>query len=158
MARLEEIAKWLRQQAIRSDAMNITNRSETGYLALFTGGKAKDKVLAAALLGKAASIPVCRIDLTAVVSKYIGETEKNLAQLFDEVASDRRILFFDEADALFGKRTLVQDAQDQYANQEVSYLLERMEQYPGLSILSTNVRWNLEKTLLRRFQGVVHFP
>jgi SpoVK/Ycf46/Vps4 family AAA+-type ATPase len=116
MARLEEIAKWLRQQAIRNGATNITNRSETGYLALFTRGKAKDKVLAAALLGKAASIPVCRIDVTAVVSKYIGETEKNLAQLFGEVASGKRILLFDEAGALFGKSTSAQDAQDRYAN------------------------------------------
>ena len=99
-----------------------------------------------------------RIDLSRVVSKYIGETEKNLARLFDRAEHKDWILFFDEADALFGKRTDVRDAHDKYANQEVAYLLQRIETFSGLVILATNQRGNIDEAFLRRFQAAVHFP
>ena len=96
-----------------------------------------------------------RIDLSRVVSKYIGETEKNLARLFDKAEHKDWILFFDEADALFGKRTEIRDAHDKYANQEVAYLLQRIESYAGLVILATNQRGNVDDAFLRRFQTTV---
>ena len=99
-----------------------------------------------------------RIDLSRVVSKYIGETEKNLARLFDRAEHKSWILFFDEADALFGKRTEIRDAHDKYANQEVAYLLQRIENHAGLVILATNQRGNIDEAFLRRFQAVIHFP
>ena len=99
-----------------------------------------------------------RIDLSRVVSKYIGETEKNLARLFDQAEHKDWILFFDEADALFGKRTEIRDAHDKYANQEVAYLLQRIESYAGLVILATNQRGNVDEAFLRRFQAVDQLP
>jgi SpoVK/Ycf46/Vps4 family AAA+-type ATPase len=99
-----------------------------------------------------------KIDLSTVVSKYIGETEKNLEQIFDEAKSSNAILFFDEADAIFGKRSEVKDAHDRYANIEVSYLLQRMEAYDGVTILATNLRANLDEAFTRRLQFAVDFP
>ena len=99
-----------------------------------------------------------RIELSAVVSKYIGETEKNLARIFAEAETSNAVLFFDEADALFGKRGEVKDAQDRYANMEVSYLLQKMEEYPGITILATNFRANLDKAFVRRLHFIVDFP
>lgn len=93
-----------------------------------------------------------------VVSKYIGETEKNLSRLFDKAHNKNWILFFDEADALFGKRTDVKDAHDRYANQEVSYLLQKVENYPGLVILSSNFKDNIDDAFTRRFNSIIHFP
>lgn len=101
---------------------------------------------------------VFRIDLSRVVSKYIGETEKNLARLFDKAENKNWILFFDEADALFGKRTDIRDAHDKYANQEVAYLLQRIEGYNGLVILATNQRAHIDDAFVRRFQTIIHFP
>ena len=98
-----------------------------------------------------------RIDLSTVVSKYIGETEKNLSSLFDKAAHKDWILFFDEADAIFGKRTNVRDAHDKYANQEVSYLLQRVESHPGLVILASNFKDNIDDAFMRRFQSVCYF-
>ena len=99
-----------------------------------------------------------KIDLSCVVSKYIGETEKNLARLFAEAEDSNAILFFDEADALFGKRSEVQDAHDRHANVETSYLLQRMEEYEGVSILATNLRRNMDDAFMRRIAFIVHFP
>jgi vesicle-fusing ATPase len=104
------------------------------------------------------SLPLFRIDLSQVVNKYIGETEKNLRRLFDAADSSDVILFFDEADALFGKRTEVKDAHDRYANLEISYLLERMERFKGLAILATNRKKDLDEAFLRRLRFVVEFP
>jgi SpoVK/Ycf46/Vps4 family AAA+-type ATPase len=101
---------------------------------------------------------VFRIDLSAVVSKYIGETEKNLASLFDRARHKQWILFFDEADALFGKRTSVKDAHDRFANQEVSYLLQRVEEFDGLVILASNFKTNMDEAFLRRFNAIIRFP
>ena len=99
-----------------------------------------------------------RVDLSLVVSKFIGETEKNLASLFDKAENKDWILFFDEADALFGKRTNVRDAHDRYANQEIAYLLQRVEEYHGLVILASNFKNNIDDAFMRRFQAAVHFP
>jgi SpoVK/Ycf46/Vps4 family AAA+-type ATPase len=101
---------------------------------------------------------VFRIDLSMVVSKFIGETEKNLSQLFEHSKSKDWILFFDEADALFGKRTNIRDAHDKYANQEVAYLPQRIENHDGLVILASNFKANIDEAFIRRFQSVIYFP
>ena len=102
--------------------------------------------------------PVYGVDLSVVVSRYIGETEKNLGRIFDRAREESAILFFDEADALFGKRTEISDAHDRYANQEVSYLLQRIESFDGLVILATNLPEALDAAFIRRFQSVITFP
>src|SRR4029078_4524387 len=98
------------------------------------------------------------IDLAMIVSKYIGETEKNLGRVFDAAEHRRWILFFDEADALFGKRTRVEDSRDRFANQEISFLLQRIEDFDGVVILASNFKSNIDDAVLRRFHSVVHFP
>ncbi|NIV72278.1 MAG: AAA family ATPase, partial [Calditrichae bacterium] len=99
-----------------------------------------------------------KIDISAVVSKYIGETEKNLNRIFDEAEHSNAILFFDEADALFGKRSEVKDAHDRYANIEIAYLLQRMEEYEGITILATNLRQNIDEAFTRRIRFIIEFP
>lgn len=128
-----------------------------GYRALFHGPPGTGKTLTAALLGKSVDLPVFRVDLSMVVSKWIGETEKNLAGLFERAESKGWILFFDEADALFSKRGEVKESRDKYANQETSFLLQRVENYDGLCILATNFRQNLDKAFTRRFESIVPF-
>jgi SpoVK/Ycf46/Vps4 family AAA+-type ATPase len=125
---------------------------------LFRGPPGTGKTLAAMLLGKDMGLDVFRIDLSQVVSKYIGETEKNLSRVFDKAEGKNWILFFDEADALFGKRTEVKDAHDKYANQEVAYLLQRMENYEGLVILASNMRADFDEAFVRRLQHIIEFP
>ena len=115
------------------------------------------KTLTAALLGKFTNRDVYRIDLSMVVSKYIGQTEKNLGRLFDKAENKDWILFFDEADAIFGKRTNVRDAHDKYANQEVSYLLQRIEAHPGLVILASNFKSNIDTAFSRRFHSIIEY-
>ncbi len=115
------------------------------------------KTLTASLLGKIYNLDVYRIDLSMVISKYIGETEKNLEQVFKKAENKNWILFFDEADALFGKRTNITDSHDKYANQEIAYLLTRLEDYPGLVILASNMRQNVDEAFTRRLQSVIHF-
>jgi hypothetical protein len=152
---LKMIRHWLKYHGrIESDA-NLGRRTKPGYRALFYGPPGTGKTLTASLLGKQFGLDVYRIDLSLVVSKYIGETEKNLQQIFDR--AEDWILFFDEADALFGKRTNVQSAHDRFANQEVSYLLQKIEEHPGLVILATNFRNNMDQAFIRRFQTVVPF-
>jgi hypothetical protein len=129
----------------------------TGVAALFAGPSGTGKTLAAEVLANALARDLYRIDLSQVVSKYIGETEKNLAKIFSAAEAGGAILLFDEADALFGKRSEVQDAHDRYANIEVSYLLQRMETYCGLSILTTNLKDALDKAFLRRLRFIVQF-
>lgn len=128
-----------------------------GYRALFHGPPGTGKTLTATLLGKAIKRPVFRVDLSMVVSKWIGETEKNLAGLFQKAEHKGWILFFDEADALFAKRGEVKESRDKYANQETSFLLQRVENYDGLCILATNFRNNLDKAFTRRFEAIVPF-
>jgi Cdc6-like AAA superfamily ATPase len=125
---------------------------------LFYGPPGTGKTLTAKLIGKEYNKDVFRVDLSMVVSKYIGETEKNLARLFDRAQGKDWILFFDEADSLFGKRTGISDSKDKWANLEVSYLLQRMEEHKGLCILASNMKQNLDPALTRRFQAIIHFP
>jgi AAA+ superfamily predicted ATPase len=129
-----------------------------GISALFAGASGTGKTLSAEVLANTLNLDLFRIDLSSVVSKYIGETEKNLRRIFDAADGGGVILLFDEADALFGKRSEVKDSHDRYANIEVSYLLQRMESYRGLAILTTNLRSSLDTAFLRRIRFVVQFP
>ena len=129
-----------------------------GISALFAGPSGTGKTLAAEILAHHLDLDLYRIDLSSVVSKYIGETEKNLRRVFDAAEQSGAILFFDEADALFGKRTEVKDSHDRYANIEIDYLLQRMEEYRGLAILATNVKSHLDQAFLRRLRFLVDFP
>jgi ATPase family associated with various cellular activities (AAA) len=132
--------------------------NEGGLSALFAGPPGTGKTMAAEVIAAELGLPLFRIDLSQVVNKYIGETEKNLRRLFDAAEASDVILFFDEADSLFGKRTEVKDAHDRYANLEVSYLLERMERFKGLAILATNRKKDLDDAFLRRLRFLIDFP
>jgi hypothetical protein len=158
LERIEEIKTWIEQSSTLMEDWGMKRVLKPGYRALFHGPPGTGKTLTASLLGRYTGRDVFRVDLSAVVSKYIGETEKNLSQLFDKAENKNWILFFDEADALFGKRTGVKDAHDRYANQEVSYLLQRVEEFSGLIILASNLKSNLDEAFLRRFNTIIHFP
>ena len=127
-------------------------------VALFHGPSGTGKTLAALAIARELDVQVLRIDLSRVVSKYIGETEKNLAAVFAEAEQSGAVLLFDEADVLFGKRSDVRDSHDRYANVEVSYLLQRIEAFGGLAILTTNARQNIDEGFVRRLRFVVEFP
>jgi hypothetical protein len=129
-----------------------------GISALFAGDSGTGKTMAAEVLANALQLDLYRIDLSAVVSKYIGETEKNLRQVFDAAEDGGAILFFDEADAIFGKRSEVKDSHDRYANIEINYLLQRMEAYRGLAILASNMKSALDSAFMRRLRFIVNFP
>lgn len=158
LQQIKEIEHWITHNQTLLHAWGMKKRIKPGYRALFYGPPGTGKTLTATLLGKYTGKEVYRIDLSRVVSKYIGETEKNLSSLFDKAENKNWILFFDEADALFGKRTDIRDAHDKYANQEVAYLLQRIETYKGLVILATNQRGNIDDAFIRRFQTIIHFP
>lgn len=158
LGRIEEIKTWVEKSSTLMEEWGMKRVLKPGYRALFHGPPGTGKTLTASLLGRYTEKDVFRVDLSAVVSKYIGETEKNLSQLFDKAQNKNWILFFDEADALFGKRTGIKDAHDRYANQEVSYLLQRVEEFPGLIILASNLKSNLDEAFLRRFNTIIHFP
>ena len=153
-----DISTWLEFHPKLMEDENLSRKIKPGYRVLFYGPPGTGKTLTAALLGKQFGKDVYRIDLSQIVSKFIGETEKNLEGVFKRAETRNWILFFDEADALFGKRTNVQSAHDKYANQEVSYLLQRVEDYSGLLILASNFKNNLDEAFIRRFHSVVHFP
>ena len=155
---VEEIAAWARHHHTLLDTWRLKKRLKPGYRSIFYGPPGTGKTLTCSLLGKTTGLSVYRIDLSKVVSKYIGETEKNLASLFDHAQHQDWILFFDEADSLFGKRTESRNANDRAANQQVSYLLQRIEDYPGIVILATNLRSHLDEAFARRFQSMIHFP
>ena len=155
---LQEVETWINHNATLIYDWNMKKHLKPGFRALFYGPPGTGKTMAASLLGKYTGHDVYRVDLSMMVSKYIGETEKNLATLFDKAENKKWILFFDEADALFGKRTSVNNAHDRFANQEVSYLLQRVEDFPGLSILASNYKSNLDDAFTRRFQSIVYFP
>jgi AAA+ superfamily predicted ATPase len=155
---IREIEHWIEHKDTLLRDWGMGRKMKPGYRALFYGPPGTGKTLTASLLGKQTGLDVFRIDLSRVVSKYIGETEKNLARLFDKAENKQWILFFDEADALFGKRTDIRAAHDKYANQEVAYLLQRIENYNGLVILATNQRGNIDDAFVRRFQSMIHFP
>ena len=155
---ISELENWVRHGQTLMQDWGMAGRLRPGYRALFHGPPGTGKTLTATLLGNATGREVYRVDLSTVVSKYIGETEKNLSSLFDQAANRDWILIFDEADALFGKRTSVKDAHDRYANQEVSYLLQRVEDFDGLVILASNFRANMDDAFLRRFNAIIRFP
>ncbi len=155
---LQELRSFIDHSGTLLHDWGMAARLRPGFRALFYGPPGTGKTLSAALLGKLTGREVYRIDLSLVVSKYIGETEKNLSRIFDRAEHRNWILFFDEADALFGKRSETKDAHDRYANQEVSYLLQRVETFDGMVILASNLRDNVDPAFLRRFEAVVYFP
>jgi SpoVK/Ycf46/Vps4 family AAA+-type ATPase len=155
---LGEIKSWIlhRDQLLHDWEMGPKLRP--GFTCLFHGPPGTGKTLSACLLGQHCGCDVYKIDLSMIVSKYIGETEKNLAKLFDRAEEKGWILFFDEADALFGRRTRVESSHDRYANQESSFLLQRIEQYAGVVILASNLKTNIDDAFLRRFDSIISFP
>jgi AAA+ superfamily predicted ATPase len=155
---VEEIQDWIKHSDTLLNDWGMKRIIKPGYGALFYGPSGTGKTLTASLLGKSNGLDVYRVDLSMVVSKYIGETEKNLARVFDQAEKKNWILFFDEADALFGKRTEVRDSHDKYANQEVSYLLRRIEDYSRVVILATNNKPDISDACVHRFQAIIHFP
>lgn len=157
-AQVDMIGAWIRHSQTLLDDWGLAHRLKPGYRCLFYGSPGTGKTLTACLLGKHHGLPVYRVDLSRVVSKWIGETEKNLAGLFDQAQNRNWILFFDEAEALFGKRTEASSANDRAANQQIAYLLQRLEDFPGLVILSTNVRSHMDEAFARRFQSTILFP
>lgn len=157
LQQIEEIKTWIKYGNKMLDKFNLRAKLKPGYRSLFSGQAGTGKTFTAALLGKETGYDVYRVDLSLIISKYIGETEKNLTRIFDRAENKKWILFFDEADALFGKRTQVKDSHDKYANQEVSYLLQRVEDFNGLVILATNLRSNIDDAFTRRFQSIIDF-
>ena len=157
---LREVVAHVRRRARVYEQWGFAGKSARGLgiSALFEGPSGTGKTMAAEVLANELELDLYRIDLSQVVSKYIGETEKNLRRVFDAAESGAGILLFDEADALFGKRSEVRDSHDRYANVEISYLLQRMEEYRGLAILTTNVKEAIDQAFLRRIRFVVRFP
>jgi len=160
LALLHDIARHLRWRSKVYGHWGFAAKESRGLgiSALFAGVSGTGKTMAAEVLANELALDLYRIDLSSVVSKYIGETEKNLRRLFDAAEESGAVLLFDEADALFGKRSEVKDSHDRYANIEVSYLLQRMESYRGLAILTTNIKQNIDEAFLRRIRFVVDFP
>lgn len=157
---LQEIISQVRQRAkvYENWGFNTKGTNGLGVTALFAGSSGTGKTMAASVLAKELNLDLYRIDLSSVVSKYIGETEKNLRRVFDAAEAGGVILLFDEADALFGKRSDVKDSRDRYANMEVSYLLQRMEAYRGLAILTSNLKDSIDTAFMRRIRFIVKFP
>jgi hypothetical protein len=158
LRQVAELENWIAHHNTLMNDWNMKRWIKPGYRALFHGPPGTGKTLTALIVGMKTNRDVFRIDLSMVVSKFIGETEKNLSQLFERAKNKDWILFFDEADALFGKRTNVRDAHDKYANQEVAYLLQRIESHNGLIILASNFKSNIDEAFIRRFQSVIYFP
>jgi len=157
---LRQIVVHVRHRAIVNEHWGFAARYERGLglSALFTGTSGTGKTMAAEIIAKELDLDLYRIDLASVVSKYIGETEKNLRRIFDAAEESSAILLFDEADALFGKRSEVRDSHDRYANLEVSYLLQRIESYRGVAILTTNMQHALDSAFMRRIRVIAQFP
>ena len=158
LAEIDVIKTWMQHSNTIMQDWGLEKSIKPGYRSLFYGPPGTGKTLTATLIGAELGVDVYRIDLSMVVSKYIGETEKNLASVFDQAQHKNWILFFDEADALFGKRTQTTSSNDRHANQEISYLLQRVEDYPGIVILATNLKANIDEAFARRFQSLVYFP
>ncbi len=160
IAMLGEVVNTVRQRPRVLDEWGVGKKlvASRGITALFAGPPGTGKTMAAEVIAAELGLDLYKIDLSTVISKYIGETEKNLERIFNEAEASNAILFFDEADALFGKRSEVRDSHDRYANIEISYLLQRMEAYDGVTILATNLRANLDEAFTRRLQFAVDFP
>jgi SpoVK/Ycf46/Vps4 family AAA+-type ATPase len=157
---LKEIAGYIKYRGIVYTDWGFDKKFSLGkgLNALFSGPSGTGKTMSVEIIAHDAGLDVYKIDLSNVVSKYIGETEKNLSKIFKEAETSNAILFFDEADALFGKRSEVKDAHDRYANIEIGYLLQKMEEYEGVVILATNLSKNIDDAFLRRMQFVIDFP
>ncbi|GAA2628240.1 hypothetical protein GCM10010307_17940 [Streptomyces vastus] len=160
MEQLREIANQVRYRALVYESWGFERKlaNGRGLAVLFAGPSGTGKTMAADVVAHELGLDLYKIDLSTVVSKYIGETEKNLSRIFAEAATSNAVLFFDEADALFGKRSQVRDAHDRYANLETSYLLQRMEQHEGVVVLATNLRKNLDDAFIRRLHVTIDFP
>jgi len=158
MKQLKEIETWIINRDKMMQDWGMEKYLKPGYKTLFHGPPGTGKTLTAALIAKKTGRDLFRIDLSQTVSKYIGETEKNLAGIFNRAENRDWILFFDEADALFGSRSKIKDSHDRYANQQVSYLLQRIEDYNGLVILASNFSNNIDSAFLRRLQSMIQFP
>jgi SpoVK/Ycf46/Vps4 family AAA+-type ATPase len=157
MEQVEEISTWIKYQDPLMEDRKRNKHGNLDLVVLFYGPNEADKKFTAVLLGKKNSLPVYHVDLGKVISKYIGETEKNLAKIFDKIANSKCILFFDEADALFGKRPEDQTTQYRAANQQIAYFLQRIEELPGLVILAANLLSAIDESFARRFQYVIQF-
>ncbi|MCU1689127.1 MAG: putative ATPase, partial [Jatrophihabitantaceae bacterium] len=157
LAQLRAIVDRYRFAGTVYDEWGVSSISGRGILALFTGPSGTGKTLAAEVVATALDLDMYKLDLSSVVSKYIGETEQNLDKVFDAASAGNAVLFFDEADALFGKRSEVKDGRDRYANLEVSYLLQRLEAYDGIVLMATNLPKNIDAAFLRRLHAVVDF-
>ena len=155
---VEEIRSWIEHRHALLEEWQLSDKLKPGFRSLFYGPPGTGKTFTVSLLGKTTGLDVYRVDLSLIVSKWVGETEKNLGSVFDEAEKNDWILFFDEADALFGKRTHTSSSQDRYANQEVSYLLQRIEDIPCVVILATNLKGNIDEAFARRFQSMIYFP
>lgn len=157
VARLLDWARY-RDEVLSQGPLQGKGGKGTGICALFAGGPGTGKSLAAHVVSDTLGMDLYTVDISSLVDKYIGETEKNLERVFTEAESLNAVLFFDEADSIFGSRSEVKDAHDRYANQEVAYLLQRMEQFDGITVLATNLRGNLDPAFSRRLHFVIHFP
>ncbi len=157
MEQVLEINTWLIHGETLMQDWGLFKKIKPGYRALFYGPPGTGKTLTVSLLGKASGRDVYKVDLSMIVSKYIGETEKNLSKIFDIAQYKDWILFFDEADALFGKRTEANSSNDRHANQQTAYLLQRIEDFPGVVILASNLKANMDDAFTRRFQAMIHF-
>jgi AAA+ superfamily predicted ATPase len=157
---LEELRARIRYRSQVYSGLGFERRLSLGkgLIAMFTGSSGTGKTMAAELLAREQGVDLYKVDLSAVVSKYVGETEKNLSRVFAEAEDANAIIFFDEADALFGKRSEVKEAQDRWANMEINYLLQRVEEYAGTVILASNLRQNIDEAFLRRIHVLVEFP
>ncbi|MDS0301127.1 ATP-binding protein [Halogeometricum sp. S1BR25-6] len=160
MVQLREVAAHVAHRGTVYDDWGFAERyaAGTGLIALFSGPSGTGKTMAASIVAREAGLDLYRVDLSSVVSKYVGETEKNLGRVFDEAGKGDAVLLFDEADALFGKRSEVRDAHDRYANVEVNYLLQRVEAYDGVVVLTTNFKRNIDEAFTRRIHLCVEFP
>jgi SpoVK/Ycf46/Vps4 family AAA+-type ATPase len=155
---VDEIRAWIANHDALLRDWHLDKKIARGFRTLFYGPAGTGKTLTAALLGKTTGLEVYQVDVSLAVSKWVSETEKNLARVFDQAEEGNWILFFDEADALFGKRTQVESAHDRYSNQEVAYLQRRVEDFPGVVILASNLKRNIDDAFARRLQSAIYFP
>jgi SpoVK/Ycf46/Vps4 family AAA+-type ATPase len=160
MAQLKDICSYVKYRALVYDTWGFKEKMSLGrgLNVIFSGPSGTGKTMSADIIAKELGLDLYKIDLSRIVSKYIGETEKNLSKIFEEAETSNSILFFDEADSIFGKRSEVKDAHDRYANIETGYLLQKMEEHTGIVILATNFRQNMDKAFLRRMHFIVDFP
>lgn len=160
MKQLHEVAASFRDRRVAHSDWGLENKHSfgNGVNALFTGAKGTGKTMAAQILARELGLDLYRIDLASIANKYIGETEKNLDRIFRMAQASNSILLFDESDALFGRRSDVKDAHDRFANIEIAYLLQKLEEYDGIVVIATNLRGNLDEAFTRRMRHIVGFP